>query len=95
MRINWIRGFFRLWLVASAAWVIGVFFTFIWKGMQTQEMLGDPPGAAEGATWAKINMQYNWILFPAGPIALFFVLCFILFVIHLARWVSRGFRNSS
>ena len=93
MRIRWIRGFFRVWLLASVAWVIGAFFWFLWDGMQTQCMFGDPPGAAEGATWAKINMRYNWMLFPIGPVILLILLGFILLAIHLARWVSHGFRD--
>ena len=58
MRIRWIRGFFRVWLLASVAWVIGAFFWFLWDGMQTQCMFGDPPGAAEGATWRR---ELRWV----------------------------------
>jgi hypothetical protein len=91
MGIGWKQGSFRLWVVVSFLWVIGILIYMLHLGAQTRELLGPAPGEEQGDTWFWINLRWNWMILPGGPLLLLIGGAIIALFAKVVLWVVRGF----
>jgi hypothetical protein len=80
-----VRGLFRLWLVCSAAWIVGSAYVLSQQkqGIIEQYMNVPPPTVAD--IFSR-SVTFEWILLP--PIA-------ALIAGAVCQWVIRGFKHSN
>ena len=84
--VNWAAGFFRLWIVGAALWVVLIGSTM---GLQAWESIGCP----DAGPWCQYRSSPSEAFTAAAITALGYPLAFLAIGSALV-WAVRGFRGN-
>lgn len=85
--VNWLRGLFRLWLLASLSWV-GCVFWIEWTTLKADLSCIVRPSEVSPDVWCRFRDEVDLLLLTfVVPVA-------ILLLGYAMVWVGRGFRHS-